>query len=154
TKEFATACSKPRIVRTPRTRQNIRYFIGSLRWCPGAELNHRHRDFQSRALPTELPGRRTEPRDGGAGLSQKSRFLSSLGGRLGAPAPVPLGHSARTRSRVLVAIERRRLILFFLIVFARRHVVIAAEPTPEIDQRTTMRAEGAMPHRGGLAANR
>ena len=27
-------------------------------WCPGAELNHRHRDFQSRALPTELPGRR------------------------------------------------------------------------------------------------
>ena len=26
-------------------------------WCPGAELNHRHRDFQSRALPTELPGR-------------------------------------------------------------------------------------------------
>src|SRR6476660_3134094 len=26
-------------------------------WCPGAEANHRHRDFQSRALPTELPGR-------------------------------------------------------------------------------------------------
>jgi hypothetical protein len=27
------------------------------RWCPGAELNHRHTDFQSVALPTELPGR-------------------------------------------------------------------------------------------------
>jgi hypothetical protein len=26
-------------------------------WCPGAELNHRHTDFQSVALPTELPGR-------------------------------------------------------------------------------------------------
>ena len=26
-------------------------------WCPGAELNHRHCDFQSHALPTELPGR-------------------------------------------------------------------------------------------------
>jgi hypothetical protein len=25
-------------------------------WCPGAELNHRHCDFQSHALPTELPG--------------------------------------------------------------------------------------------------
>jgi hypothetical protein len=27
------------------------------RWCPGAESNHRHCDFQSHALPTELPGR-------------------------------------------------------------------------------------------------
>ena len=26
-------------------------------WCPGAESNHRHEDFQSSALPTELPGR-------------------------------------------------------------------------------------------------
>jgi hypothetical protein len=25
-------------------------------WCPGADLNHRHADFQSTALPTELPG--------------------------------------------------------------------------------------------------
>ena len=26
------------------------------KWCPGADLNHRHADFQSAALPTELPG--------------------------------------------------------------------------------------------------
>ena len=26
-----------------------------LTWCLGAESNHRHRDFQSLALPTELP---------------------------------------------------------------------------------------------------
>ena len=25
-------------------------------WWPGVELNHRHADFQSAALPTELPG--------------------------------------------------------------------------------------------------
>ncbi len=25
-------------------------------WCPEAESNHRHKDFQSFALPTELPG--------------------------------------------------------------------------------------------------
>ncbi len=25
-------------------------------WCPGTELNRRHADFQSAALPTELPG--------------------------------------------------------------------------------------------------
>jgi hypothetical protein len=28
-----------------------------LLWCLGAELNHRHCDFQSHALPTELPRR-------------------------------------------------------------------------------------------------
>src|SRR5690625_5884377 len=26
-------------------------------WCPEAESNHRHEDFQSTALPTELSGR-------------------------------------------------------------------------------------------------
>ncbi len=30
-------------------------------WCPGTELNRRHADFQSAALPTELPG----PEEGG-----------------------------------------------------------------------------------------
>src|SRR5690349_1111996 len=30
-------------------------------WCPGAESNHRHHDFQSCALPTELPGRWAGP---------------------------------------------------------------------------------------------
>src|SRR5664280_1583833 len=34
----------------PRTSANMN-------WCPGAESNHRHCDFQSHALPTELPGR-------------------------------------------------------------------------------------------------
>lgn len=28
-------------------------------WCPGADLNHRHHNFQSCALPTELPGHLT-----------------------------------------------------------------------------------------------
>jgi hypothetical protein len=29
-------------------------------WWPGTELNRRHKDFQSSALPTELPGRCAE----------------------------------------------------------------------------------------------
>ena len=31
-------------------------FFSPLRWCPEAESNHRHRDFQSLALPAELSG--------------------------------------------------------------------------------------------------
>ena len=33
-------------------------------WCRGTELNRRHRDFQSRALPTELPRPGTPALDG------------------------------------------------------------------------------------------
>jgi len=30
--------------------------LSELEWCPEADLNHRHADFQSAALPTELSG--------------------------------------------------------------------------------------------------
>lgn len=30
--------------------------INDLKWCPGADLNHRHADFQSAALPLSYPG--------------------------------------------------------------------------------------------------
>src|ERR1700728_2525046 len=48
-----------------------------VRWCPGAESNHRHCDFQSHALPTELPGR----------LPASRRSGSRLIGGLAAPCP-------------------------------------------------------------------
>ena len=34
----------------------IYWFCWVKMWCPGAESNHRHADFQSAALPTELSG--------------------------------------------------------------------------------------------------
>ena len=45
-------------------------------WCPGAGSNHRHCDFQSHALPTELPGRSPEPErpEGAAVYSQAIRL--------------------------------------------------------------------------------
>ncbi len=33
-----------------------------VKWCPGAELNHRHEDFQSTALPLSYPGTGSEGR--------------------------------------------------------------------------------------------
>ncbi len=51
-------------------------------WCPGAELNHRHRDFQSRALPTELPGRAARIRDE-QGCCPDRQGPSVVGVRLG-----------------------------------------------------------------------
>ena len=49
------------------------------KWCPEADLNHRHADFQSAALPTELsghpvrePGRR-DLRLAGKGVFQRRK---------------------------------------------------------------------------------
>src|SRR3984893_16196839 len=43
--------------------------------CPGAELNHRHTDFQSVALPTELPGRSASGAYRGTAVILSSRAL-------------------------------------------------------------------------------
>ena len=39
-----------------RERGNINSITINELWCPEAESNHRHEDFQSSALPTELSG--------------------------------------------------------------------------------------------------
>lgn len=43
----------------------------SVVWCPGAGSNHRHCDFQSHALPTELPG---HTRRGPKGRSERAVY--------------------------------------------------------------------------------
>ncbi len=43
--------------------------LNIFKWCPGAESNHRHEDFQSTALPTELPGQEK-------GLQREGRVLN------------------------------------------------------------------------------
>jgi hypothetical protein len=49
-----------RILADRRTRADEKELGRKGQWCPGAESNHRHCDFQSHALPTELPGRRPD----------------------------------------------------------------------------------------------
>ena len=41
-----------------------------LEWCPGADLNHRHEDFQSTALPLSYPGTGRRNRLGSVGDSR------------------------------------------------------------------------------------
>src|SRR6187549_1359570 len=53
-------------------------------WCPGTELNRRHRDFQSRALPTELPGHGRVGR--GAYKGRVAQLSSPLDGSVSSPS--------------------------------------------------------------------
>jgi hypothetical protein len=67
--------------------------FGLLEW-PGAESNRRHHDFQSCALPTELPGQKKPPEPFRARARHvPRRFLFSIG-----VAP-PSAHPGETRCR-------------------------------------------------------
>ena len=73
--------------------QNTNHFKGKI-WCPEADSNHRHADFQSAALPTELSGRRCLSLSASALLWQllgavqrksAKNHASSSGGSAGSP---------------------------------------------------------------------
>ena len=64
-------------------------------WCPGTGSNRRHRDFQSRALPTELPGLRHS----GRAAAKATRSL--------AVAPITV-HPVRPRPRARESDNLRR----------------------------------------------
>ena len=51
--------------------------LNIFRWCPGAESNHRHEDFQSTALPTELPGQKRGIQREGRVLNPRTLHASS-----------------------------------------------------------------------------
>src|ERR1035437_9031954 len=53
----SSKCTRARSASSGTGRDGIR----GRGWCPGAELNRRHRAFQARALPTELPGQAVRP---------------------------------------------------------------------------------------------
>jgi hypothetical protein len=70
---------------TPRVRKSVQ------EWCPGAGSNHRHCDFQSHALPTELPGHFP------AAMARERRFIVRLGGCVHLASPSATRGAARLR---------------------------------------------------------
>ena len=52
----AECAGTPRVMREAQMKTPNREQLGAEFWWPGAESNRRHADFQSAALPTELPG--------------------------------------------------------------------------------------------------
>ena len=89
---WAKKVTWPRHVRGAYTRKHrgSRCFVDRSRgcggshvgWCPGTESNCRHADFQSAALPSELPGQ-----PGGGFITQAPRAVN--GGAQGAPRRRP-----------------------------------------------------------------
>ena len=85
-----------------------RFFIQQVIWCPGAESNHRHEDFQSTALPLSYPGAGTTLSSGSGVLGDVcegvQRHLSEISGVFRGQAirrhrPVPLARPGSRRRR-------------------------------------------------------
>ena len=136
-------------------------------WCPGPELNQRHRDFQSRALPTEYLGICLPAPPHAA----EARALSGVGPGLSSLAPAsPFSALMELRASALGQLGASRETLVVLARsdisrgsrsddedFARAFVsvlvglcaargdhIAAAEPAREVDVGTAARAEGAV----------
>ena len=129
-------------------------------WCPGAESNHRHRDFQSRALPTELPGRRETARCGPSkarGVIEaqvrtvQQRPGASSGGTFAAVMEAGLAHGRiplqrpepgdKSDSIGTVVPPAWSLGFLFLVDLGGGDRINALEPAVEIDIGATRRAE-------------
>ena len=88
--------------KNPRFSRILRYLLefagrsGMRVWCPGPESNQRHADFQSAALPTELPGRPDGETPANRRLPRSSRFIGERNGAV-QPFRHRAGHAAATR---------------------------------------------------------
>ena len=79
------------VLRTIERLQPCKRWLLLRLWCPGAESNHRHEDFQSTALPTELPGRKRGVQLEGRVLNPRTLHASSNAGPCVRPVSAGLG---------------------------------------------------------------
>src|SRR3954447_8431945 len=82
-------------------------------WCPGAESNHRHRDFQSRALPTELPGlleAGRRPVQATGSLTVVTIAVHPFGVSRGAGDTIPIAEPLQQVAVLAAAAAERRLL--------------------------------------------
>src|SRR5215831_10919818 len=82
----------------PAMKTNVRW-VQQKKWWTGGELNSRHRDFQSRALPTELPVHR-------AANGQQNRLKRPSRYQTARPVSSSAGPSRRGRDGVDVSVRR------------------------------------------------
>ncbi len=112
-------------------------FSGAVEWCLGADSNHRHADFQSAALPTELPRPAAK-----AGLS---RATFSEG-----PSIREAKQPVQPRRSIVPA--ARWIFVFHRDAFAG-HGIGARQPTLQIDIGAAARTERTVLRLHGLAAD-
>lgn len=130
------------------------------KWCPGAESNHRHCDFQSHALPTELPGhcrlRGTVSTGGPARASHFGDFGQApaatrewLIKEFGVPVQgsSPPGLRKNSILRILGNLIQIRL-------FVRRHAIAFGQPLPKVQIGAALGTEGPVVLGGRFAADR
>ena len=104
-----------------------------MKWCPGAESNHRHEDFQSTALPLSYPG--TGLAGNGADLGSRCSRRASW------CCPVGLRENSVAADAWIGAVRR---IGFGGLGWFCRNGVAAQHPPAQIYIGATPRAEGAV----------
>lgn len=121
----------------------------SVVWCPGAGSNHRHCDFQSHALPTELPGHTS----GAEKAAASGRFIERSERRVHPPSPKASARRARP-AHFPQLVGKSWLFRVLGVVLAAGNDIAAGQPAVEVDVAAARRAERAEGLLDGLAADR
>jgi hypothetical protein len=115
------------------------------KWCPETELNRRHADFQSAALPTELSGHISRRRC-------RSGVVRIMIGR----GACPEGSAKKTKCQWLLQFSRCFFGTWLIVIihFSGRDCIAARQPPPQINVCTAPRAKRAILLIGLFGADR